>query len=87
MRPKVLLVDDEPDTLKTYSDILDAEGYDVTTASEGEEALSLIDGYQPDVILLDILLPGQNGIEVARAPHLRLVKKSERCSAPLTIPN
>lgn len=66
MKRKVLLIDDDADTLKTYADILTAEGYEVTTASSGEEALAIIDGDPPDVILLDLLLPDQNGIDVAR---------------------
>lgn len=66
MNEKVLVVDDEADTARTYSDILSTEGYDVTIASTGERALSMIDGYRPDIILLDIMLPGKDGIEVAR---------------------
>lgn len=64
--PKVLFIDDEPDTLRTYSDILDAAGYNVTTAQTGEEALALLNGYLPDIILLDVMLPGKGGLEVAR---------------------
>lgn len=66
VKNKVLLVDDDPDTLKTYSDLLESEGYEVTVAPDGEQALAMINGYQPDVILLDIMLPSQDGIEVAR---------------------
>jgi two-component system alkaline phosphatase synthesis response regulator PhoP len=62
---KILLVDDEPDTLLTYSDILASGGYEVTTASSGEEATKMIDGYHPDLILLDVMMPDKNGIEVA----------------------
>ncbi len=63
---KILLVDDEPDTLQTYSDLLTSEGYEVATASSGEQATRMIDGYRPDLILLDVMLPGKNGVEVAR---------------------
>ena len=63
---KILLVDDEADTLRTYSDILSSEGYDVTTASSGDEAARMIDGYRPDLVLLDVMIPGKNGVEVAR---------------------
>jgi len=62
---KVLLVDDEPDTLRTYSDLLQAENYEVACAASGEQALEMIPVFRPDVILLDIMLPGKNGIEVA----------------------
>lgn len=66
MAKKILIVDDEPDTLKTFIDLFQSEGYDVTAVDTGEKALDTINGYQPDVILLDIMLPGRNGIEVAR---------------------
>lgn len=66
MKNKVLLVDDEPDTLRTYADILTSGGYEVTVASSGDEAIGKVDGYRPDVILLDIMMPGTDGIEVAR---------------------
>jgi two-component system phosphate regulon response regulator PhoB len=71
MRAKILLVDDEPDTRKTYSDLLESEGYEVTTAGSGEEALKKINGYRPDLILLDIMLPGRDGVAVARELSLR----------------
>lgn len=66
MKRKILIVDDEADTRRLYTELFESEGYDVRCASTGEEALSTIDGYQPDVILLDIMLPGRSGIEVAR---------------------
>ncbi len=66
MNAKVLLVDDEPDVRKTYRDILEAEGYEVTEAASGDEAIKKINGYRPDLILLDIRMPGKNGIEMAR---------------------
>lgn len=81
MKPKVLLVDDEPDALKTYSDILCSEGYEVTVATTGEQALRMIDGYRPDVILLDIMLPGKNGVEVAR----ELSRRSDAGDIPVVM--
>lgn len=63
---RILLVDDEPDTLKVYTDILESEGYEVATAQSGERALELLDRARPDLILLDIMLPGKDGMEVAR---------------------
>jgi DNA-binding response OmpR family regulator len=68
---KILLVDDEPDTLRTYADILATEGYDVTTASDGRQVAAMIDGYRPDLILLDVMMPGKSGLEVARDLSLR----------------
>lgn len=63
---KALVVDDEPDALELFADILSSDGYEVRTAQSGEEALGMINGYVPDVILLDIRLPGIDGLEVAR---------------------
>ncbi|HXX95277.1 MAG TPA: response regulator [Planctomycetota bacterium] len=63
---RILLVDDEADTLRTYSDLLSSEGYEVATASSGDEATGMIDGYRPDLILLDVMMPGKSGLEVAR---------------------
>lgn len=59
-------MDDEPDALQLFVDILTLGGYEVRTATSGEEALTMINGYVPDVILLDIRLPGIDGFEVAR---------------------
>ena len=78
MHEKVLVVDDEPDTLKTYADLLEAEGYDVRTALTGDMALGMINGYKPDVILLDIMMPGRDGIETAR--------ELSRCAETAAIP-
>lgn len=66
MNAKVLLVDDESDVRKTYRDILEADGFEVTEAASGDEAVRKINGYRPDLILLDIGMPGRNGIEIAR---------------------
>jgi CheY-like chemotaxis protein len=63
---KIMLVDDEPDTLVTYSDLLSSEGYEVATASSGDQATDLLSGYRPDLILLDVMRPGKTGVEVAR---------------------
>ncbi|MYV05928.1 response regulator YycF [Furfurilactobacillus milii] len=63
---KILVVDDE----KPISDIikfnLEKEGYDVVTAADGEEAIAKVDDEQPDLILLDLMLPKIDGLEVAR---------------------
>ncbi|MFQ5916678.1 MAG: response regulator transcription factor [Candidatus Binatia bacterium] len=61
---QVLVVDDEPRYLKLVCYNLEAAGYEVTTAASGEEALSLVTGKSPDLIILDIRLPGIDGYEV-----------------------
>jgi two-component system nitrogen regulation response regulator NtrX len=66
MFPSILIVDDEPSILKSLSDLLSDEGFDVTTASNGYEALKIVDTEFPDLVLLDIWMPGIDGIETLK---------------------
>ena len=66
MAYSILIVDDEALTLRTIGRALDGEGFEVLLASSGEEALTTIAEQQPDFALLDVVLPGINGIEVLR---------------------
>lgn len=61
---KILLVDDEPSLLKVLSIKLRVSGYDVLTALNGQEALKLIKSESPDIVLLDVIMPGMDGFEV-----------------------
>jgi class 3 adenylate cyclase len=63
---KVLLVDDEPDTLRLVRRILQADGFHVVEAKDGREALALFKQEQPDLILLDIIIPHIDGMRVLR---------------------
>ncbi|MCS7153395.1 MAG: response regulator transcription factor [Bacteroidia bacterium] len=63
---KVLVVDDEPDVLEILSYNLKQEGYEPLLAEDGEKALSLAQQHQPSVIVLDIMMPGIDGLEVCR---------------------
>lgn len=63
-RPKVLIVDDEMDTLLPLKKSLEAGGYIVVEALNGQEALNSVKNEIPDIILLDIMLPGMDGYEV-----------------------
>lgn len=65
-KKKILVVDDEPDFLEVITTRLEAYDYDVTTASNGDEALDKIKNNKPDVILLDILMPGSDGLDVLK---------------------
>jgi putative two-component system response regulator len=62
----VLVVDDEPDNVDLLQVYLEAEGYQVMTAYRGEEALEKAFARQPDLVLLDVMMPGLNGFEVCR---------------------
>jgi len=66
MKKKILVVDDEPDILQVISFRLDKAGYAVTGAPQGEEALRMAAQDQPDLILLDVMMPGLDGFEVCR---------------------
>ena len=65
-RPRVLVVDDQPPNIRLLEAILTPRGYDVRTASSGEEALEVIAGTDIDLVLLDIVMPGMDGYEVCR---------------------
>lgn len=64
--PHILIVDDEPHLRNGIRRILEKEGYEVTTAADGETALNLARDKKPDVVLLDIMMPGMDGREVCR---------------------
>ena len=61
---KILIADDEPDILEILEFNLKAEGYEVATVKNGDQALEKAKTVQPDLIMLDIMMPGKNGIEV-----------------------
>lgn len=66
MATKVLVVDDEESLVKLVQGYLEREGFEVSTADNGEEALALAGKEQPDLVVLDVMLPGIDGIEVCR---------------------
>ncbi len=63
---KILVVDDNPQNMKLLADMLMVEGYAVVTAAAGLEALEKVEADRPDLILLDVMMPGMNGYEVCR---------------------
>ncbi len=63
---KVLVVDDTPHNVKLLADLLAVKGYGVATAVNGEEALAKVASEQPDLVLLDIMMPGLSGYDVCR---------------------
>jgi DNA-binding NtrC family response regulator len=63
---RVLLVDDETEFVSALAERLYLRGYDTQTATSGEEALGKINSTPPDVVLLDMLMPGMNGLEVLK---------------------
>lgn len=75
---KVLIVDDEPNIVTALEFLLKRSGYDVRQATNGAEALELVDSYGPDVVLMDIMMPVKSGYEVCQRmrerPELAHVK-------------
>ncbi len=74
---RILVVDDAPPNVKLLEDLLGFHGYDVEAATNGEEALAMMEERPPDLVLLDILMPGLSGYDVCRAirsnPRLQML--------------
>ena len=70
-QPTVLLVEDEPAQREVLAYNLEAEGFAVTQAADGEEAMMLVDEAAPDIIILDWMMPNLSGIEVCRRLKMR----------------
>lgn len=78
-QPKVLIVEDEPAQREVLAYNLESEGFQVSRAETGDDALALVDEDTPDVIVLDWMLPGVSGIEICR----RLKTRQETSSIPI----
>ena len=71
MRPlsttaKILIVDDEPNIVVALEFLLAQRGFQTAVAHQGEEALRLFSSFAPDLVVLDVMMPGMDGFEVAR---------------------
>ncbi|HEX6133273.1 MAG TPA: response regulator [Longimicrobiales bacterium] len=62
----VMIVDDDPNALDIVRTFLESKGYRVATAKDGNEALAKLEDVHPDLVLLDVMMPGMDGWEVAR---------------------
>lgn len=60
---RVLIADDEPEIRNIFSTILEKQGYEVETAANGDEAVKIFKASQPDLVLLDIIMPEKDGVE------------------------
>jgi two-component system phosphate regulon response regulator PhoB len=79
MKPKILVVDDEPDALELIQYNLKAAGYDVATAADGEEALKKARAANPALVILDVMLPEVDGLEVCK----RLRREPATAAVPI----
>lgn len=64
MAKQVLLIEDEPNIIEAVSFILSRDGWNVTTHSNGETALDAVEANKPDVVILDVMLPGRSGYDI-----------------------
>lgn len=72
-KAKVMVVDDSPTELKLMSEPFVSQGYNLITATDGEEAIRKVESERPDLIVLDVIMPKLNGFNVCR--H---IKKSDK---------
>lgn len=80
-RQRILIVDDEPHIRRLLATRLQTEGYDVEEAGDGEEGLRKLPDFRPDLVLLDLMMPGANGLEVLS----RIRADPERGTLPVII--
>lgn len=66
MAPKILVVDDDPAINEMLTIVLEAEGFQTSSVTDGVEAVQTFHSFGPDLILLDLMLPGMNGIDICR---------------------
>ena len=66
MTPRLLLVEDEPALARGLADNFRDEGYDVRLVARGDEVLAAVRETRPDLVVLDIMLPGRSGLDVLR---------------------
>jgi two-component system phosphate regulon response regulator PhoB len=77
----ILIVEDEPALRRFMTQLLMREGYDVDVAEDGFQALSLVEEKTPDLVLLDLMLPGMDGFDVCR----RLRARKETAQVPIVV--
>lgn len=67
MAHKILIVDDEPNIVISLEFLMKKEGFEIAVASDGEEALTKVASFKPDLILLDVMMPKKSGFEVCES--------------------
>lgn len=67
MAKKILIVDDEPNIVISLEFLMKKEGFEVAVAADGDEALSKVGSFAPDLVLLDVMMPKKSGFEVCEA--------------------
>lgn len=67
MSKKILIVDDEPNIVISLEFLMKKEGFEVAVANDGDEALAMVGSFNPDLLLLDVMMPKKSGYEVCEA--------------------
>lgn len=78
---QIMIVDDSPTEIHVLTTILEKEGYQVSTANNGEEGVTKAIAEKPDLVLMDVVMPGMNGFQATRS----LTKNPETASIPVII--
>jgi DNA-binding response OmpR family regulator len=76
---KLLIADDEPGIRRLVSMTLESDDYEIIEAADGDEAIALVRRHRPDLVLLDVMMPGRSGLDVCRE------LKSDPVTATITI--
>ena len=63
---RIVVIEDDPAILRGLADTLRSESYDVLTATDGEDGYRMVREHQPDLVILDLMLPGMNGYDVCK---------------------
>jgi len=66
MAHRVLIVDDEPNIVASLEFLMARQGYDTLVVGDGDEAIAAVERFRPDLVLLDVMLPGRDGFEVCQ---------------------
>ena len=67
MSKKILIVDDEPNIIISLEFLMKKEGFEIAVAADGDEALTKVASFDPDLVLLDVMMPKKSGYEVCEA--------------------
>src|SRR5262245_35757009 len=66
MKTKILIVEDDPNILLGLETVLNGEGFEVAVCNRGDKALDAVSRHQPELVILDVMLPGANGFDVCK---------------------